>query len=81
MYILFTFHSTHFAIYAEKVLINGGIDVKIIPVPRSISSSCGLAARIAKTDYKKAQEIIKQEEIETDQSYVMDDKGNVKELS
>lgn len=39
----FTFQTTHQAIRAEKVLSNIALKFKMVPVPRSISSSCGVA--------------------------------------
>ena len=41
----FTFPSIHFAIRAEKILDKENCEFKMVPVPRSISSSCGTALR------------------------------------
>ncbi len=38
-----TFDTTHMALYFEKSCRKMGLKVKIVPVPREISSSCGLA--------------------------------------
>ena len=38
-----TFDTTHMALFFEKTCRSLGIKVKIIPVPRELSSSCGLA--------------------------------------
>jgi len=43
-YYLITFESTHAAIATEKLLKPAG--VSIMPVPRFISASCGIAVRI-----------------------------------
>ena len=40
---LATFDTTHMALFFEKACRASGLDVKIIPVPRQISASCGLA--------------------------------------
>ncbi|MDN5294367.1 MAG: hypothetical protein PWQ91_1454 [Eubacteriales bacterium] len=45
-YCAVTFPSTHHALKAEKVLEAAGVDFLIIPVPRHISASCGLAVKI-----------------------------------
>ena len=45
MYCLATFETTHMAILFEKTFRKAGLSVKIVPVPRSLSSSCGLACR------------------------------------
>ena len=39
------FNTTQAAIRAEKVLNQVGIKVKLIPVPRHISSNCGISLR------------------------------------
>jgi len=39
------FHSTQSAIRAEKALKEAGLEVKMIPTPRHLSSDCGLALR------------------------------------
>lgn len=40
---LATFETTHMALMFEKTCRAGGLNVKIVPVPREISASCGLA--------------------------------------
>jgi len=47
-YNIITFHSTYLALRFEKLLKSNKIYVKIIPVPRRISTSCGLAGRFLK---------------------------------
>lgn len=41
--VYFTFPTTYQAIRAEKVLAKKNCKYKMVPVPRSISSSCGVA--------------------------------------
>lgn len=40
---LATFYVTSMALMFEKLCRKEGMDVKIVPVPRKISASCGLA--------------------------------------
>jgi len=40
-------HSSSHAIHAERVLKRAGLTVKLVPTPRSLSSDCGSAVRIA----------------------------------
>jgi hypothetical protein len=44
-YYVATFHSVSRALRFEKMLLSQGVTVKLIPVPRVLSSSCGIAAR------------------------------------
>lgn len=39
-------HSTSHAISAERVLRRAGLDAKLVPTPRHLSSDCGMAVRI-----------------------------------
>lgn len=43
---LLLFQSTHDVIISEKALRQRGIPRRVIPVPRSISSQCGMALEI-----------------------------------
>ncbi len=40
------FRSVSYALMAEKILIEAGIAFKLIPVPKAISSDCGICLRI-----------------------------------
>jgi len=41
------FHSIHRVLKAEKILKHDRIDFLLIPVPRQLTSDCGLALRFA----------------------------------
>lgn len=45
-YCVVTFHITQHALIFENFMKKKGVDVKLMPVPRQVSSSCGTAARI-----------------------------------
>jgi hypothetical protein len=47
-------YSTSYAIRAEKILHVAGISSKLIPVPRHLSSDCGVCLRIARSDREAA---------------------------
>ena len=44
--IIFIFDSVHYVLKAEKVLKKENIPCELIPVPREISSDCGMALAI-----------------------------------
>ena len=48
------FSSVHFVLRAEKVLTEKGFSPKVIPIPRHLSSDCGVCLRIP---WAKRQEI------------------------
>ena len=43
-------YSTSYALRAEKVLADASISYKLIPVPRHLSSDCGVCVRIEQVD-------------------------------
>jgi hypothetical protein len=55
---LLLFQSTHDVILAEKAIREQGIPRRVIPVPRSISSQCGMALEIALEDREKVVELL-----------------------
>lgn len=61
--ILLLFKSTHAVINAERICRENEFNVKTIPVPRSISSECGMSLEICKTDCKAICKLIAQEKI------------------
>ena len=67
--IIFTFYSTHLALAFERELKNSEINVKITPVPRQISSSCGLSGRINAQDLEKVKEVCSDNGIEYEDIY------------
>lgn len=61
---LIAFNSTSNAIRAEKELKLNDIEVKVLPVPREITASCGLSIRIKTEDLEKAMSTLKEENID-----------------
>ena len=51
-------HSTSHAVYAERVLGQAGLAVKLVPTPRHLSSDCGSAVRIASADRNRAEALL-----------------------
>lgn len=54
----FTFISTYHAIKAEKTLSSEKWEFKMVPVPRSISSSCGTALRCLPDDAQQIKKFL-----------------------
>jgi hypothetical protein len=57
-YTVILLHSTSHAIHAERLLNRAGIPSKMIPVPRHISSSCGVCIRVGRPDREAAQRVL-----------------------
>ncbi len=52
------FHATYAVLKAEKFLKTRGIAVKLIPVPRQISSNCGISIRFDCRELDLVMEVI-----------------------
>ena len=61
--VLFLFESTHAVIKAEKICLENGIKYKIIPVPRSISSQCGMSVEVEPEQKDRISQILDQSDI------------------
>ena len=49
------FHSIHRVMRAEKELKAAGLDVRLLPVPRELSSDCGLSLAFCSGDGSRVQ--------------------------
>ena len=63
-YVVILVYSTSYAIRAEKILHRAGIQSKLIPVPRHLSSNCGVCVRIERTDKETAQKALEAAKME-----------------
>lgn len=59
-----TFHSTSHAIQAEKVCRKCGIEVKLIPTPRQLSSDCGVSLRFSPEDKEAVLAALQERKVE-----------------
>lgn len=65
-YCVVTFFTTNYALDFEKKIKAEGIDTKLVPVPRNLSSSCGLAARVDCELRETVLKICEEKKIEID---------------
>jgi len=52
------FHSIHKIMKAEKILKKASLDIKLMPVPRQLSSDCGLAITFKFEECETIQETL-----------------------
>mgnify|MGYP001046099446 CR=1 FL=1 len=62
-------YSTSHALRAEKVLAEVGIDCKLIPVPRQLSSDCGVCVRVRAADRKATHKALNEVGLEIEGMY------------
>ena len=65
-YAVILLHSTNHALRAEKVLGSAGIGTKLIPVPRQLSSDCGVCVRIGRPEREAARRALEAAGVEID---------------
>jgi Protein of unknown function (DUF3343). len=69
MEIVFTFHNTHDAINGERLLLDGGVKVKVMPLPSSLGAGCGLCLRIAPENLDDARRLMQEAAIRPQSTY------------
>lgn len=52
------FHTTTSALRSEKLLKKAGLEIKLVPTPRHLSSDCGIAIRCLWIERQIAQGIL-----------------------
>lgn len=52
------FHSIHRVMQAEKILKQQAVEVLLIPVPRQLSSDCGLALRYSPDSRERFDQVL-----------------------
>lgn len=68
-YSVVIFYSTSAAIRAESLAKKVNLKVKLIPVPRHLSSDCGICLQFNNEDKQSIKEILVERKIEYDDIY------------
>jgi hypothetical protein len=63
------FHSIHRVLKAEKILKQAGVDFLLIPVPRQLTSDCGLALRFSPETRENLLRILTEEDLPPAEMY------------
>lgn len=75
MEVIFTFRNTHGAVNGEQVLLEGGLAVKVMPLPACLGAGCGLCLRLAQADLTEALKILAESKIESQGVYLKERKN------
>lgn len=62
------FYTSNHAFRAEKVLKQANIDCKLVPVPRHLSSECGVCLRLDPEHQSAALDLLKAAHVEVDRA-------------
>ncbi|WP_287154529.1 DUF3343 domain-containing protein [Candidatus Solincola tengchongensis] len=60
------FYSMHYAIRAEKLAMEKGLRVKLIPIPRHLSSDCGVCLQHLASESERLREVLESAGVEYD---------------
>jgi len=77
----FTFPTTYQAIRAEKILAKENLEYRMVPVPRSISSSCGIALCCLPEDAQVIRDYLKDCSIIVEGFFEIEEKASTSPLS
>ncbi len=72
---VFLFSSIHDVMRAEKLLKGGGIKVDLIPVPREISSDCGVAIELSSDSEEEAFHLLQENKVSILECYIRSQGG------
>ena len=56
--VILTFKNTREAIMGERKLLDAGIAVRVMPMPRKLGSVCGIALRIPQKETEKVKTLL-----------------------
>ena len=73
-----TFPSTFWALRAEKALLRRGFRARLRPVPRILSSSCGLALEVCETTEEDLASGLREEAIQFEGIYQLPGRRDVR---
>ena len=60
-----TFDNTNMAVKAEKLLLQAGLKISVMPVVPQISAGCGIALRVKADELSQCRDILAENKVET----------------
>ena len=61
---LLAFESTHDSLKAEDIILSAGLKVNPIPLPKNISSKCGLGLKVLENSLERVVDLLQESDIE-----------------
>ncbi len=79
--IILIFRGTHEVLSAEKFLKRGGVSLRLIPVPRTLTSDCGLAIRLPSfTGMERARDVLSAAGLRPHSVHILRDNGGYEKV-
>jgi hypothetical protein len=72
---IITFLTVHQALKAEKVLLKNGFAITMIPVPREISSDCGVALKFECEEEARVAKVLESNMVKIESMHHLERKG------
>jgi hypothetical protein len=70
------FPSTYFALRAEKLIKGKGFPIKLIPVPRQLSSDCGVCLHIEWEQREIIHRLLEEERVKIEGIHLLPERRN-----
>ncbi len=74
------YDSIHYVLKAEKILKKAGFKIKVVPVPREVSSDCGVCIRCEKQDTERILDTLGHKNCVPRGTYIPDSTGRYSEV-
>lgn len=71
MRVIVTFFTISEVLKFERLMKEEGLSLKLMPVPRNLSTSCGTCAQISKEDLPKAKALMDDKDLEYDEIHLV----------
>jgi hypothetical protein len=56
--LIISFQSSHDAVMGERLLLDAGLAVRVMPMPPALGPACGIALRLAAADVPQAESLL-----------------------
>ena len=56
--LIICFNNSHDAVMGERLMLDAGLDVRVMPMPPELGPACGIALRITAGDSPKAESLL-----------------------
>lgn len=70
---VFTFASTHHAVYAEELLKQLQIPVRVMPLPNALGASCGICLRVDPENFAVSKAHLAEKKVAVEGIYLAQD--------